>query len=390
MTVTEAGRRAADVTLTGPAPAPAAAVVTGLAHAVPAPMAQDDLWRDYFAAHYADNPLAARVWRTAGIERRHGVVNPAVEDISLLGTGARMARFVAEAMPLGQEAVGAALASAGLHPEDVGLFGVVSCTGYATPGLDILLARDLGMHPDVQRLVVGHMGCYAALPGLGTVSDFVVARSRPAVLLCLELTSLHVQPPSETSRSGSPTEQDLQQMVAHALFSDAAAAVVVEPRRSETGTTPSGPWASSGLRVVDVVARTDVSTSELMTWDVTDLGFRMGLSPKVPEVLAKHVLGVVTALLGRNGLSVDDVAGWAVHPGGRRILEVVQERLGLDDQATTASYDVLRDYGNCSSATVLLVLEQLQRTQDLTSADPVVALAFGPGLTLYATLLRVV
>jgi predicted naringenin-chalcone synthase len=142
--------------------------------------------------------------------------------------------------------------------------------------------------------------------------------------------------------------------------------------------------------VVDVVARTDVSTSELMTWDVTDLGFRMGLSPKVPDVLAQHVLGVVTGLLGRNGLAVEDVAGWAVHPGGRRILEVAQERLSLPDAALRASYDVLRDYGNCSSATVLLVLEQLRHSQPLAPGDPVVAMAFGPGLTLYATLLRVV
>jgi predicted naringenin-chalcone synthase len=121
---------------------------------------------------------------------------------------------------------------------------------------------------------------------------------------------------------------------------------------------------------------------------VTDLGFRMGLSPRVPDVLARHVLGVVTALLGRNGLAVDDVAAWAVHPGGRRILEVAQERLGLPDATMAPSYDVLRDYGNCSSATVLLVLEHLRQTQPLASGDPVVAMAFGPGLTLYATLLR--
>jgi predicted naringenin-chalcone synthase len=373
-------------------------------------MAQDELWRGYFAEHYADNPLAERVWHNAGIERRHGVVDPTVEDISGLGTAARMERFVQEAMPLGHKAVAAALTSAGLPPEGVGLFGVVSCTGYATPGLDILLARDLGMHPDVQRLVVGHMGCYAALPGLGAVSDFAVARRRPAVLLCLELTSLHVQPPSATSRTSSPTEQDVQQMVAHALVSDAASAVVVEP----SGITGSeghtrGPVAASatadravdlrdrvvtrppsGLEVVDVVARTDATTSDLMTWDVTDLGFRMGLSPRGPDVLARHVLGVVTALLGRNGLALDDVEAWAVHPGGRRILEVAQERLGLPDAAMRASYQVLRDYGNCSSATVLLVLEHLRRTHELAPGDPVVAMAFGPGLTLYATLLRAV
>ena len=124
------------------------------------------------------------------------------------------------------------------------------------------------MGDDTQRLHIGHMGCYAALPGLGAVSDFVVARRRPAVLLCIELPSLHVQPapPGETRTRA----RDLQQMVAHALFSDAAAAVVLAPD-------------APGLEVVDAVARTDVSTADHMTWDVTDLGFVMGLSPRVPR-----------------------------------------------------------------------------------------------------------
>ena len=198
----------------------------------------------------------------------------------------------------------------------MGLFGVVSCTGYVTPGLDILLARDLGMTDDVQRLHIGHMGCYAALPGLGAVSDFTAARGRPSVLLCLELTSLHVQPSTPSVSSGRPTPADLQQMVAHALFSDAAAAVVLSRGARRGG-------AGSGLEVVDVVARTDVGTADHMTWDVTDLGFKMGLDPRVPDVLARHARPVVEELLGRHGLAVADVAGWAVHPGGRRIVEVV-------------------------------------------------------------------
>jgi len=351
------------------------ASITGMAHAVPAAASQQRLWDDYFREHYAGNRVAARVFAASGIETRHGVIDPTVESLCDTGTGARMQRFLAEAIPLGKEAVSAALADAGLDAADVGLFGVVSCTGYTTPGLDILLARDLGMTPEVQRLHIGHMGCYAALPGLGAVSDFVTARGRPAVMLCLELTTLHVQPPTESARSGRPTAEDLQQMVAHSLFSDAAAAVVLRP-------------AATGLRVVDIAARTDAATSDHMTWDVTDLGFKMGLSPQVPDVLAVHVRDVMRGLLARNGLSVADVAGWAVHPGGRRILEVVAEQLELSDAAMAPSYEVLRDCGNCSSATVLLVLERLLANRPLATGDPVVAMAFGPGLTLYMVLLR--
>jgi predicted naringenin-chalcone synthase len=344
--------------------------VVGHGQAVPAEMDHQKVWDEFFRGHYNGNAVAERVWASAGITTRHAALDPREQDVSSWGTGARMQRFVTEAMPLGKSAVDAALADARMLATDVGLFAVVSCTGYATPGLDILLARDLGMRADVQRLHIGHMGCYAAIPGLGAVADFVVARSKPAVLLCVELPSLHIQPATDS----------IQQMVAHALFADAAAALVVAP----------GPAAGSAtdLDVIDVVARTDVGTVGHMTWDVTDLGFRMGLSPQVPGVLARHARPVVEELLDAHGLRVEDVAGWAIHPGGRRIVEVVAEQLTLSDDAVSASYDVLRDTGNCSSSTVLLVLQRLLASRSFRTGDPVVAMAFGPGLTLYAALLR--
>jgi predicted naringenin-chalcone synthase len=274
-----------------------------------------------------------------------------------------MERYIAEALPLGKDAVGAAVDDAGVRADEVGLFAVASCTGYATPGLDILLARDLGMDPGVQRLGIGHMGCYAAIPGLATVADFVSMHQQPAVLLCCELPSLHVQPATD----------EVQQMVAHALFADAAAAIVLVPD-------------GAGLAVLDVASHTDADTSAMMTWDVTDLGFRMGLSPEVPDVLAQHVRPVVTRLLAGHHLTIEDVVGWAVHPGGPRILDVVAEQLELPDDALVPSAEVLRDHGNCSSATVLMVLNEILRRGE-TPTGPTVVMAFGPGLTLYAALL---
>ena len=156
------------------------------------------------------------------------------------------------------------------------------------------------------------------------------------------------------------------------LIPVSAAAVVLEP------------GVPAGLQVIDAVARTDVSTADHMTWDVTDLGFVMGLSPKVPDVLAVHARPVVEELLSRHGLAVEQVQGWAVHPGGRRIVEVVGEALGLSEEQTAPSYAVLDEKGNCSSATVLLVLERVQ----VETGEFAVAMAFGPGLTLCATLLR--
>jgi len=339
--------------------------ITGRGWAVPAAMPQDRLWDGFFAEHYGHSRIAKRVWQRSGIQTRHGVADPREEDVSAWSTAARMRRFVAEALPLGKEALTSCLADAKLQPSDVGQLTVVSCTGYATPGLDVLLARDLGLPASAQRLHVGHMGCYAALPALATAADAAVARGRTTLLLCLELTSLHIQ----------PADQDVEQMVAHALFSDAAAAVAV---------APAGP----GLELVDLVSRTDAPQAGLMSWDVTDLGFRMGLSPRVPTVLSGHVVEVVGGLLAAHGLAVDDVAHWAIHPGGPRIVDVVASRLGLGDDQVTDSRAVLREHGNCSSATVLLILDRVLARADLHRGDHVVAMAFGPGLTLYAALLR--
>jgi predicted naringenin-chalcone synthase len=194
----------------------------------------------------------------------------------------------------------------------------------------------------------------------------VVARRRPAMLLCAELTSLHLQPAS--------TRADIQQIVSHALFADAAAAVVLVP--GELG---------RGYALSEVTAVTDTTTTDHMTWDVTDAGFRMGLSPLVPDVLSRHVRRLVEELLARHGMATGDVDGWAVHPGGPKILDVVEEQLGLPPEALADSRGVLASYGNCSSSTVLLVLEALRRRQ--MPPRRVVMLAFGPGLTLYAALL---
>lgn len=342
-----------------------AATVAGLGSAVPPGRSQADLWESFFAEHYGHWDLARRLWHGCGIDTRHGVADPCEVDVREWGTERRMRRFNEQGLPLAREAAQGCLADAGLAPADVGLLTVVSCTGYATPGLDVMLAGELGLDAGVQRLHIGHMGCYAAVPALATVADAATARGKAALMLCIELPSLHIQAPSE----------DIEQLVAHALFADAATAAAVVP-------------GGAGFEVRDVVARTDIEHAAMMTWDVTDHGFRMGLSPQVPQVLERHVAGVVSELLAGHGLAVEDVAAWAVHPGGPAILEVIAERVGLEQAALAESRSVLRDFGNCSSATVMLVLDRIRRERDLLDGDPVVLMAFGPGLTLYAALLR--
>ncbi len=172
---------------------------------------------------------------------------------------------------------------------------------------------------------------------------------------------------------------------AHALNLKESGVEVVVGLRS--GSSSVAEAQAAGLEVVDVAAHTDTTTAALMSWDVTDTGFRMGLSPKVPDAVRGHVAPVVDALLERNGLARDAVRSWIVHPGGPAIVDAVGEAMSLPDEALASSRATLREVGNCSSATVLLVLERALAAGELTRGDHAIALAFGPGLTLYAALL---
>lgn len=348
--------------------------ITALATAFPAARSQTALWDEFFCRHFAQVRWAERVYRSAGARQRRPSVDPTVDDISRWSTAARMRRYQTEAMPLAKDAASQALNAAGVAARDIGLLALVSCTGYATPGIDVGLARDLGFAPGTERVLIGHMGCHAALPALGLVADYVSHRGRPALVLSVELPSLHIQPPAD----------DLDDVLAHALFSDAAAAAVLSPAPAASGLAPG----QLGLAVVDIEAGTDLGAADHISWEVTDLGFHMGLSRQVPALVARHVGPVVDALLARHGLGRADVKTWGAHPGGPRILDAVGQALELPTRALEVSREVLADYGNCSSATILVVLQQLQLNGDLHPGEPAVLLAFGPGLTIYALLLR--
>ncbi|CAM3222071.1 type III polyketide synthase [Stackebrandtia soli] len=340
------------------------AVIIGHGQATPPAMAQEELWRGHFKAASTGDGRAERIFLGAGVTTRHGAINPATDDISQWSTARRMREYERLALPLARHALTTALADAGLTADRLGLLAVVSCTGYATPGLDITLAAELGASADMQRVVIGHMGCYAAIPGLGVVADHVRRHGRPAALLCVELTSLHLQ----------PGPLDTEQLIAHALFSDAAACVIVAPD------DPRG----DGLTVDAIGSRTDTAHADAMTWHVTDHGFRMGLAGRVPIVLSRHLPAAVGALLKPRDLVIDDIDAWAIHPGGRRILDTARTALAIDEDQLTVSRGVLAEHGNCSSATVLMIIDRLRRERP----RELVACAFGPGLTVYSALLR--
>lgn len=353
--------------------------MAGIGSAVPKAITAERFWEGFYRPFYGrGEPRAERrarfVFRSAGVDRRHCAADPTEEDLSGWTTAERMRRFASEAPALGVQAVGRALENAELTAADVDELVVASCTGYGAPGLDVRVAQEIGMRADVGRIHVGHMGCYAAVPALKAAADGVAARGKVSVALCLELTSLHVQP-----YLGDPVE-DRDQMVSHALFADAASAVALVPEGEAGG--------DGSPNVTRFESLTDHDSASLMSWDVTDLGFRMGLSPEIPKALGHHVGTLVERLLAPEGLSAEEVTAWAVHPGGPEILEVVQQRLGISDERMANSWEVLRSYGNCSSATVFLILERLLFGSALKPGESAVALAFGPGLSAHAALLK--
>jgi alkylresorcinol/alkylpyrone synthase len=304
------------------------------------------------------------VFAASGIDRRATVIGDLAGFYARpVGTAERMRAYTPAARRLGAAAAGRALQQAPGQPP-AGDLVVVSCTGYEGPGLDVHLAADLGLGPAVRRLFVGHMGCYAALPALRTAAALSAASGQPALLACVELCTLHLQPPTRR-----------EEAVAAAIFGDGAAAAVVAP-------DGDGP-ALVGARTVTVP-----DSADRMRWHVGDDGFRMWLSPRVPALVQRAVGPLVTDLLSPHGLDAGDVAHWIVHPGGPEILDRVQRRLGLPDGALARSWDTLADGGNRSSATVLFTLDGLLASGDVHPGDWLVVLAFGTGLTLEALLLR--
>lgn len=335
--------------------------------------------------------LLDRVYALSAIDARYSVVGDFEDDrggddadalfvgadgeFRSPSTGERNARYAREVGPLAVAAARSAFArTRALAASDVTHLVTVSCTGFATPGVDLHLVDELGLAPDVERTHVGFMGCFAAFPALRLARAFTALDPDAVVLIvCVELCTLHLQPRS-----------DVDSVLSGAVFADGAAAAIVSARPPVGDVRPLRLDATS-----TAVARSGV---DAMAWTIGDHGFDMTLTAYVPRVLEAETGAAIAPLLRRGGLDVADVPWWAVHPGGRAIVDNVARALSLPDDAVAASRDVLRAFGNMSSATVLFVLEQLMDPARPGPAvgDAVAALAFGPGLTVDGALFQAV
>ena len=254
-----------------------------------------------------------------------------------------------------------------ISPSTVTHLVTVSCTGFSAPGMDRHLFDALGLPATVQRVHVGFMGCHGAINGLRTARGLASADPDAIVLVCaVELCSLHYRM--------SWAEES---MVGNALFADGAAAVVVVGR-NHANKYPRG------IPILEGASVRIPETDDQMSWRIGDHGFDMTLTGQVPSSIQAHLRGWVGSWLSRHGLSLSDVGGWIVHPGGPKILDATEAALGLAKNELRHSRAVLWELGNMSSPTVLFVLQKslLEET-----TGPTVILAFGPGLVAEATLL---
>ncbi len=328
--------------------------------------------------------LLRRIFGNAGVHRRGSILEqrelttdnegmrsffhaPTSTDDRGPTTAARMQRYAIGAPLLAADACNRAIVAASITTNEITHLIVVSCTGFMSPGVDAALIASLGLSPSVQRTIVGFMGCHAAFNALN-VAGAIVARQPDAKVLvcCVELCTLHFA-----------YGADATNMVSNSLFGDGAAATIVG--RAGTAESP-GIW-----RLKQFASQLLPDTKQAMTWRIGDHGFEMFLAAGVPRAIEDHLQPWCDDWLNDEGLSIADVASWAIHPGGPRIVDAAVRSLKIDPAHAQPSRDILANHGNMSSATILFVLAELAKRN---AHGPCVALGFGPGLMFEGMLLE--
>lgn len=375
------------------------AVLRSLRTIVPDTVIEQHEVRDMFAAQPDVGRLARRIigasFNGSGIDTRHTVIeelDPANRssdpgffdrETGLLrspGTKERNDRYVREASRLFVEVARRALdADPDIVAADVTHVITASCTGFHAPGPEYEIVRGLGLSDSVQRYHLGFMGCYASMPALRAANQFCAADPDAVVLVVsVELCTLHLR-----------SSEDPDLIVANSLFADGGAAGIVTARDL--------PTPVPAVRIDGFHTAIAAEGEPDMAWTIGDHGFEMILSTRVPQIIGETILGAIRPLYAREGelaAAFDDgrvgerVQHWAIHPGGRSILDRVQERLRLTDDQMSPARETLREYGNMSSATILFVIKRIL-DDGATEGSRVAAMAFGPGLTAESALMTV-
>ncbi len=319
------------------------------------------------------------LYRASGIQYRYSVLEDYTKSIGdfqfypnnkgldpFPSVRDRMTLYQKEALPLALAAI-MDMADSSSIAETTHLI-TASCTGMYAPGLDLELVAALNLSPHVERTAINYMGCYAAFNALKLADQFCKNNPNAKVLIvCLELCSIHFQ-----------KEKDQDSLLSNALFGDGAAAVIVESKPGKKS------FCFEGFHC-DIVPK----GKDDMAWRISDFGFEMKLSTYVPDMIREGIGTLTNRLMAQAG-GTSQIDYYAIHPGGKRILQAIEQALGISKEANQLAYEVLRAYGNMSSPTVLFVLRKLMDRLNAEDHDKqVLSFAFGPGLTLESMLLKV-
>lgn len=324
------------------------------------------------------------LYRASGISQRYSVLEDygkKTEEYSFYpqnkeldpfpGIANRMKIFKKEALPLCLEAIKDCMAKQpGISAKDFTHIITVSCTGMYAPGIDIEIVQEMAMNPHVERTAINFMGCYAAFNAIKVANTICKAGNDAKVLVvCVELCSIHFQ-----------KHKDDDNILSNALFGDGAAAIIIQSEKPE----------GLSLSLEKFHCDLKFEGKQEMAWHIGDYGFEMKLSSYIPEMIRGGIAELTRELLQSFALAVADIDFFAVHPGGKRILETIEQELGISKDDNRYAYSILRKYGNMSSPTILFVLELLLselRVEDVNKN--ILSFAFGPGLTLESMLLKV-
>lgn len=362
------------------------AKILGISTSVPEHKYSQQFIGDFFVQQFPEGSKARRVlshiYPNSGIETRHSVVadfnseapksfftTDSDGNLKTPSTGKRNAVYVEKGNPIWIESAQKALENSKISANEITHLITVSCTGFFAPGPDFVITRALGLSPTIERMHIGFMGCYAAFPAMRQAGHIIAHQAEAKVLIvCLELCTLHVQFREETDF-----------LLSGSVFSDGAGALVMGAETVE----------GSGFVLQFSESRfTDEGESD-MAWTIGDDGFDMILSSYVPKILEQNISGILDGLIQKSSIQRQNIAYWAIHPGGRSIVDKIESALGLSEDDTRFSRDVLSQYGNMSSATILFVLAEIWKSNPQVGKS-IFATAFGPGLTVESALFEVV
>ena len=307
-----------------------------------------------------DNPnVLRRLHRHVGVDGRYLSI-PKEEYLTMKTWGEANKHWIRTAVELGEKAVAGALAGAGLDGHNLGAFFFTSVTGISSPSIDALLVNKMGLCRNIRRVPIFGLGCVAGAAAISRAADYVKAYpDQAAIVLSVELCSLTLQ----------REDISMANLISSGLFGDGAAAVIVA-------------GANCGLAGPTILATRSVfypDTEEMMGWDISEKGFRIVLSREIPNLVRNNLAHDVDEFLATRGLTRADIGSWALHTGGPKILEATAEALGLNDGQLDVSWECLRRTGNLSSASVLVVLDEVMKNRRPAPGTLGILAAMGPG-----------